>query len=137
MSVSSRSSPELLTTWVIWITFCGSVGVLHWMVLSGVLPPPADTALTDQLLLPFAGVAFLLILGALFMRNLTAKRARANGTTKAFPLFVIGLALCEAPVILGFVLGFHGSVGNMLNLSLPATAVLLSFCPAFLFARPK
>lgn len=137
MTSNSPSKSELLTPWLIWATFCGSVAILHGMVLSGALPPPTDAALSGQLLLPFAGVAFLLLLGALFMRNLTAKRSRANGPAQAFTFFIIGLALCEAPVILGFVLGFHGSVGNMLNISLPATAVLISFCPAFVFQRPK
>jgi hypothetical protein len=137
MNNTTPNKSQLMVPWIIWVYFLASAAILHGVVLSGAAQPPTNSPKGDELLIPFAAVTLALVIAALWVRSRLIKQARSQGLASSFTLFIVGLVFCEASVVLGFVIGYFGSVESMLNLSLPATALLVSFCPAFVFPKPK
>ncbi len=87
-----RPAPPLLLWWIIWFTI--AVGLL---ALSVFLPSPAGPSSAAVRYLPL--VPLLLSSGLRWLAL-----PRLTDATRAFPLFVAGLALAEGAAILGLLL---------------------------------
>ncbi len=136
-----RNSEKLLPPnqiiWIIWAVFLASSLMLHAVivVINRVPIPGPSLAQSDVFQQMMWVLGALEAIAVMFLRSFIARKSTGAISATLFPLFIIGLALSESIVILGFILGFQGSLDAMLPLGMVGMALIISFCPGILFKK--
>jgi hypothetical protein len=89
--------PPLLTWWIVWSAILGGLVLIYLALGRG----PVKPTVTADLLINLSGVVPLFV--SIVIRWLVLPRY--DDLTRAFPVFIVGLALAESCGILGIFLG--------------------------------